>query len=144
MYEFVTEVTIDAPRDHVWGILTDFGRYGEWNGYIPRIDGELAVGATLTVRASPPGATGRTFAPEVVKVDPPNEFRWVGTTKVPGLFRGEHIFRLEAIDEKSVRFVHLEQFSGAVEPLHKRFRLAATRRGFEQMNAGLKARAEAS
>ena len=143
MHELYTTIGINAPRHVVWGVLTDLPRYGEWNPYIPRISGDLTPGKRLRVHASPSGTIGRTFFPEVLKVDGPNELRWVGRLPLPGLFNGEHIFTLEARGDDAVHFIHREEFSGLITPVHKRFRLTAAKRGFEEMNVALKTRAEA-
>ena len=42
-----TEIDIDAPADRVWAILTDFASYPSWNPMIPRLSGQLSVGARL-------------------------------------------------------------------------------------------------
>lgn len=142
MIHLRTEIEIAAPRDLVWDILTDFPAYSSWNPYIPAISGELRAGSTLSVHAQPSGTFGRTFHPEVLHVDPPSEFRWVGRLPIPGLFNGEHIFRLEALGEARVRFVHREEFSGPWTLAHRLFRYAAAKRGFCEMNEALKRHAE--
>ncbi len=83
-----------------------------------------------------------TFQPKVTKVDPPHEFRWLGHLLVQGLFDGEHVFEIEPLDGDRVRFVQRESFRGFLAPLLIRMVEDDTRRGFEQMNAALKARAE--
>jgi len=76
-------------------------------------------------------------------VVPGQEVRWRGSLPIPGLFTGEHYFRLEPQAGGSTRFVHGENFSGLLLPVLGGI-LAATQQGFEAMNAALKARAEAS
>ena len=141
--ELYTTIDINAPATVVWDVLTDFPAYASWNPYIPRISGRLAPLEYLSVHAKPSRSLGRTFEPQVLLVDEGVEFRWVGRMKVPGMFNGEHIFRLEPLGPGQVRFVHREVFSGFVVPMHRVLRLAAARRGFEEMNVALKAHAEA-
>ena len=45
-----TEIAIDAPPERVWAVLTDFERYGEWNPFVPSLQGELSGGSRLRVR----------------------------------------------------------------------------------------------
>jgi hypothetical protein len=80
--------------------------------------------------------------PEVLAAAPSQELRWVGHTGVPGLFDGEHRFRIEPLAADRVRFVQEERFSGVLAPLVLRFIERSTRQGFEGMNLALKARAE--
>lgn len=134
-----TVIDIAAPPSVVWATLIEVERFPEWNPFVHRIQGELREGARLTVVL---GERQMTFRPRVVAFEPERELRWLGNLVVPGLFDGEHRFRLEAT-ETGTRFVHDEQFRGLlVVPI-----LALVRReteaGFRAMNEALKARCEA-
>lgn len=82
------------------------------------------------------------FRPRVLTVTGGRELRWLGRFVVPGLFDGEHYFRLEPIGTTRVRFVHGEDFSGLLVGLFKDSLLSSTRDGFEELNRALKRRAE--
>jgi hypothetical protein len=58
------------------------------------------------------------------------------------LFDGEHIFEIEPTKAGSVRFVQRERFSGILVPLLWRSLDKSTRKGFNEMNAGIKRKAE--
>ena len=47
--EIRSEVTIEATADEVWGVLADFGSYGEWNPGFVSIAGRAEAGATLEI-----------------------------------------------------------------------------------------------
>lgn len=143
MRELRRAIEIDAPPTAVWGILTDFGAYGDWNPFMPAIDGDPKVGRQLTVRIEPPGGRGMTFKPKVLASEPDRELRWLGRLLVPGLFDGEHTLGIEPIDERRCRFIQQERFTGVLVGLFKNT-LDKTETGFEQMNAALKTRAEAA
>ena len=83
-----------------------------------------------------------TFEPTVVALAQERELRWRGRLLVPGLLDGEHAFRLEE-RVGGCRLRQAERFSGILVPLFGAGLPEATRRGFEAMNAVLKARAEA-
>jgi hypothetical protein len=141
MRELRTETEIGAPPERVWQVLTDFGAYPGWNPFIRSIEGEVKVGSRLKVRIEPPGARGMTFRPTVRAVEPARELRWLGRLFVPGLFDGEHRLALEPLDGGRSRFIQSERFSGLLVSLFAKT-LAATERGFVQMNEALKQRAE--
>lgn len=142
MREIRSEIEIQAPAEVVWDVLADFGRFGEWNPFMPRAEGNVEEGARLEVRIEPPGGTGMTFKPMVTRLRPRRELRWLGRLWIPGLFDGEHIFEIESLGEDAVRFVQRERFKGLLVPLLWRSLDRNTRQGFEQMNRALKERAE--
>jgi hypothetical protein len=143
MAEIRTEIEIDAPAERVWAILTDFDRFPEWNPFIRKIAGKAEPGAKLEVRIEPQSGRGMTFRPTVLAAEPQRELRWLGRVLLPGLFDGEHSFRLEPFAGGRVRFVQSERFSGVLVPLF-RGTLGRTEEGFVQMNEALKRQAEAA
>lgn len=142
MTELRHEIEIDAPPETVWAVLADTARYPEWNPFIRRLSGELREGARLEAEIAPPGGRAMTFKPTVLAAEPARELRWLGRLLLPGLFDGEHAFRIEPVAGGRTRFTQTERFSGIlVRPLRKS--LAKTQAGFEQMNEALKRRVEA-
>lgn len=135
-------IEIHAPLDVVWGVLTDFASYPEWNPIIRQLRGRPRVGARVTIRSAPPGARPLVHRPRILAWSPPHEMRWRSTILSERLFSGEHGFRLEANGEDRVRFVQDETFRGLLVPLYSRLRLPATRRGFVALNQALRERAE--
>ncbi len=144
MKELRTEIEIGASAERVWQILTDFASYPEWNPFVRRISGEAQEGTQLEVYLQPSGARGMTFRPTILKAEPSRELRWRGKLFIQGLFDGEHVFEIEQLAENRVRFVQRESFRGLLASLLLRMLENDTRRGFEEMNAALKARAEAA
>jgi hypothetical protein len=138
-----TEIEIAAEPERVWSILTDFAVYPEWNPFIRYISGVPQPGARLEVLMQPGGTRGMSFRPSVLIADAGRELRWLGHLMFPGLFDGEHRFVIEPISAGKVRFQQCERFSGILVPLLRRRLDQETKRGFEEMNLALKARAEA-
>lgn len=141
MRELRTSIEIEAPAEHVWEVLTEFDAYPKWNPFIQRISGDLQEGARLEVHIVPPGGRGMTFRPTVRRAEPGRELRWLGRLLLPCLFDGEHTLRIEPLDGNRSRFVQEERFSGLLVPAFADG-LEKTQKGFEQMNAALKVRAE--
>ena len=143
MKEIHTEIGIDASAEKVWQVLTEFADFPQWNPFVRSIEGELTTGSQLTVRLEPTGGKGMTFKPTVLKAEPAQELRWIGHLMFPGIFDGEHHFIIEAQDDKRVRLVQGERFTGILVPLMAAMGLFKnTQQGFEAMNRALKARAE--
>jgi len=144
MKELRSEIEIAAPARQVWAILTDFAGYPQWNPFIRQARGNLREGERLKALMQPSGARGMTFSPTILHVEADRELRWIGHLFVPGLFDGEHIFTIEPRGRGRVLFTQREIFTGLLVPLFARMLDTDTRRGFEEMNKALKARAEES
>ena len=136
-----TSINIAATPSRVWQVLLDFPGYPEWNPFIRSISGSVSAGRKLKIRVEPPGRRAMSFRPVILVADPERELRWRGKVLVPGIFDGEHYFRLEP-HGSGTRLVHGEGFTGILLPL-MRSALRATEEGFRAMNEALKKRAEA-
>lgn len=141
MREIQTEIEIDAAPEEVWRVLTDFAAYPEWNPFVKEVRGEPRVGGRLDIFVQVPEGRGMKFRPRVLAYDAARELRWIGSLPLPGLFNGEHIFRLEPSGAGRTRFLHGERFTGLMIPFMGTM-LIKVRRGYELMNEALKKRVE--
>ncbi len=142
MHKIETEIEIKAPAERVWALLIDLPSYPSWNPFVRSIEGTLEAGRTLTVFIKPPGAKGMQFTPKVLAVEPNRELRWKGKLLFPGIFDGEHYFRIEVKPEGGLTFRQGETFSGVLVPFLRRSLDNAARQGFIAMNEALKREAE--
>ena len=128
-----TEVQIAASPQEVWAVLSDFESYGNWNPFLTSIEGKMAVGESLTVHFASKAFGDMDISPNVLIVEPREEFRWKGILLVPGIFDGEHFFKLEPRNG-GTRLVHGESFSGLLLWV---FDLNVMKDDFNAMNQGL-------
>ncbi len=137
------EVEIAAPLAHVFGVLTDFKSYEEWNPFLTSVSGQLAVGQKLSVEMSLPEGKTYVLEPEVTHVTENAELRWRGRYLSPALLEAEHFFVLSERPGGVTRVVQGQNFSGFL----LRFAgnaLTLAARGSVYLNQALKKRAEAS
>ncbi len=139
-----TEIEISATPERIWNILTDFEAYPEWNPFIRSIRGVPRKGERLEVLMQTGGVGGMTFRPRVLVAEPGREFRWRGRLLLPVLFDGTHSFEIRPVADGKVVFRQSESFSGLLVPFLSSRLDRDTRKGFEDMNRTLKARAEAA
>jgi hypothetical protein len=132
-----TNIIIHHPIEKIWNKLTDFESYHEWNPFIQKIVGPQVVGEKLEIDIVPPGGKKSTFRPVLITFDKNKEMRWVGSLGSSWIFRGEHYFILEKIDENETSLIHGEVFSGALIPIFRCFAAEKTLKGFHLMNAYL-------
>ena len=93
---FHAELTIPAPPDRIWAVLTDTGSYKDWNSVFVAVEGTYAVGQTNanSIRF-PDGSTVYLDAKvEVLNVD--REIRQTGG--IPGILTFDHQWLLEPVD----------------------------------------------
>jgi hypothetical protein len=138
-----TEIEINVGADRVWEVLTDFVSYPEWNPFIRFIQGIPEKDTRLEVRIQASGTKGMIFRPSVLVADAGQELRWLGRLLMPGIFDGEHRFVIRPLTDGKVLFRHSELFSGMLVPLFRDSLDRDIKRGFDEMNSALKARAEA-
>ena len=138
-----TGLTIAAPPERVWAVLTDFAAYSQWNDVLTGVRGQLHVGGGIrfhiTVEASPT----LPIAARIVRCDPARELAWRGGAPlVPALAWGEHWFRLSPI-AGGTELAHGEDFGGLLGLAVRGATHARITRTYEALNRALKARAEA-
>ena len=142
MKELRTEIKVKATPEKIWGVLTDFEKFPDWNPMMRSLKGNLVVGEKVTVRLEQPGSAPMTFKPTITKVQPIKEFRWQGHLLFPGIFDGEHFFEINDNKDGTCTFNHGENFKGILIPLFGKILDVNTRQAFELMNQGLKERCE--
>jgi hypothetical protein len=136
-----TEIIINAPKEKVWDILTDFGKYSSWNPFIIQSQGQAVVGTQL-INTMKNGDKGMTFKPTILKVETYRYFDWLGKLWIKGLFDGHHYFEIEEINPNQVKLNHGENFSGILSNMILKKIGEHTRENFVKMNMALKERAE--
>ncbi|KAG9217888.1 hypothetical protein PLEOSDRAFT_1079220 [Pleurotus ostreatus PC15] len=155
---------IDAPREKVWGILTDFPSYKEWNPFVRDSvlvdeseeilpDQTLAEGKYMLIAPvhlpptmGKPGMFQKQSAfVKVVTVDPENcRLKWISIVGYPFLLRAERWQSLSVGDDGKTKYETIEVFSGVLAYVVKLFTQANLKLGFEAMAQELKRRAEAA
>ncbi|MEV4253276.1 SRPBCC domain-containing protein [Spirillospora sp. NPDC049652] len=132
-----TSVHVDAAPDRVWEVLTDLAGYPAWNPFIREAAGTAEVGSRLTLRMFPAQGRPMTFKPKVLAADSGTELRWIGRLLAPGVFDGEHWFRLAPAGDGGTDLEQGERFSGLLVPLLGST-IARTQADFEALNQALK------
>jgi hypothetical protein len=138
-----SEIEISGTPQEVWGVLTDFASYPEWNPGFDSVEGRVAVGETLRVTFAKEGGKGQTLHPKVLVADPGREFSWIGRLLIPSIFDGEHHFEIHELEPGRVRFVQWERFSGILTPFLRKLIDVDTPSTFEKVNAALADRVRA-
>jgi hypothetical protein len=138
--EIRSETTIEGTAEEVWGVLSDFGSYSEWNPGMQQVLGEAKAGTRLHVRFQLNGGRVMTMKPTVLVAEPGRELRWLGRLLMPGIFDGEHRFEIQETEPGRVRFVQGERFKGLLVPFLRKLIEVDTATTFTKVNDALAAR----
>jgi hypothetical protein len=145
--DLTTSVDIDAPAERVWQVLTDLPAYGQWNPFITRAEGTLAVGAQASFRLLPVNALVRTtLRATILEVIPCQRLRLrarMDPLGVPGLLEADHSMTIEP-REGGVRLWQDSHIRGLLVPLVIRALNRHRLESFHAMNEAVKARSEDS
>ena len=134
-------IQIDAPADFVWEVLTDVEKYGEWNPFTPRAGTDFKIGSPvfLLVRMGP--AKFR-ITESVRAFEKPRLISWgreFGTSRLLLAVREQH---LEPVSNTSCSYHNVDLLSGVLSPIVSLLFGGYMRRGFGDVGAALKLRAE--
>lgn len=133
-------IIIDAKPEQVWKVLLDFKSWESWNPFIPIVEGNLRVGEKIQIKVVSPGMKPMIFKPIVFEVKPNEKILWGGSfLKI--LYRGDHAFILEPIEENKTRFRQIERFMGPIVVFMGSM-IKKTEIGYHQMNLALKKEVE--
>jgi uncharacterized protein YndB with AHSA1/START domain len=110
--EYSVEVTIDAPPARVWELLTDASGFTRWNSTVESLEGTIADGETIALRARV--APARTFKLKIGDVVPEKAMTW--SDGMAPFFRGVRTFAIDA-DGDATRFSMTEVFKGMMLPM---------------------------
>jgi hypothetical protein len=137
-----TEIIINASKEKVWEVLTDFDKYSQWNPFIIDIQGKAVAGGRLR-NTMLNGNSKMVFKPQVLRVEEYYYFDWLGNLMFKSLFEGHHRFEIEELSPSQVKLNHGESFSGILSGIILKKIGDDTRQSFIKMNQALKQVAEA-
>jgi hypothetical protein len=132
-------VTVEASRETVWRILTDFEGYARWNPLITAAEGDARLGAQIEVDIHPPGSGVQELSPEITILRPNRKLAWMSREVLPGISDREYEVILDPLGDERVRVVMHKRFEGILIPFTS---TAEEQVGLDLMAEALKRRAE--
>jgi hypothetical protein len=123
-------VVVEAPREAIWALLTEFDRYAEWNPYVIRGRGQAIEGSDVTLTFETAGGSPETQSGEILVFHPRRKLEWRTRKVVPGILDYEQIFRVLPLGPNRYRLVQEARFEGVLVPLDD---FAAERAGLVAM-----------
>ena len=89
---------IAAPAELVWEVLTDFGRYGEWNQFCPSIEATLEIGSPVKMQVDL-GMGLQEQVEYITCIEAPRKITWSMENKPGDPVHADRSQVVEALDE---------------------------------------------
>lgn len=141
MKNIETEIIINASKEKVWDILSNFNNYKNWNPFIKDSQGVIKLGSKL-VNTIYIDESKNVFNPTLVEVTVNKSFSWLGSLYFKSFFSGRHYFEIKEISKNQVKLIHGEDFTGIISGLVFNKISQSTKAGFVKMNEALKVECE--
>lgn len=106
-------INIQAPPDRIWKLLTTAGDFPRWNSTVKSIEGKIALGETVKLKATI--APERTFTLKVNEFVPNQRLVW--SDGMAPMFKGVRTYTLTPQANGSTDFTMVEVFSGIMLPM---------------------------
>ena|SRR5688572_13212357 len=108
-------IPIAASPATIWSLLTNAADFPRWNSTVTKIEGRIADGEKIKLRARI--APDRVFSLNVSDVVP--ESRMVWSDGFAPMFRGVRTYTLTPLEDGRIEFAMSEVFSGVMLPMIK-------------------------
>jgi uncharacterized protein YndB with AHSA1/START domain len=136
------EISIDAPAETVWGVVSDLARYPEWNPFVIDASSTFEVGSPIRmrVRLFPPFSQNQTET--ITEHVAGQKVCWGLKGGGSPALRSRRCQVVETMDGGRTRYVSEFQLTGWLAPLVMVILGRRLEAGFRGMSMGVKARAE--
>jgi uncharacterized protein YndB with AHSA1/START domain len=105
---YEARITIKAPREVIWSVLTNAAEFPAWNTTIDKLEGTIARGEKLKIWAKI--SPDKAFPAKVAELEPNQHMTWSFSAPL-GMFKGKRTFTLTETDG-GIEFHTREEFSG--------------------------------
>jgi hypothetical protein len=143
---FKVEHRVGVPTNSkvIWDVLSDLGRWPEWNTVYPEVEGLLRIQQRLRVKEALHGQPHRVITPIVGDWVPNAQIIWIHSETF-GLVRRIRYIEIEPLNEEDTNCIlsNGEIYQGPLGKLIGKRRRRWLKKSFEQLNADIVARVQA-
>jgi hypothetical protein len=128
-------IGVPAPSTVIWDVLSDLGRWHEWNPVYPEVSGLLRIAQKLTIKETFPGVEPRVITPMIIDWVPNEQILWT-TKEAGGLVKRIRYIEIEHLtdEDKNCYLSNGEVFDGWLGPRQGKKHKFKLRAGFEALN----------
>ena len=138
MKEYIIEIDINASKEVVWKIITDFEHYPKWNSilYMENND-RLILGNNFDVTINKPNNKQSNFKAKAISKEHHESFAAQQKMMGKWFFQATHFFIIKEIDNESIKFIQKWEFKGILASMFLK-QIFKELEGFKKMNSELK------
>jgi hypothetical protein len=137
-YKVEHRVGVPTNSKAIWDVLSDLGRWPEWNTVYPEVTGLLRIAQRLKIKEVFPDQPPRLIAPMVVDWVPNEQIIWA-FNEMGGLVKRIRYIEIERLNDEDTNCIlsNGEIWDGILGPSIGKHRRKLLRRGFEQLNTDI-------
>ena len=138
--QFKVEHRVGVPTNSkaIWDVLSDLGRWPEWNALYPEIHGLLRIQQRLAITEAFPGQPRRVIKPTVFDWVPNAQIIWIHS-EMGGLVKRIRYIEIEPLTEEDTNCIlsNGEIYDGLLGPTVGKGKRRWLKRGFERLNTDI-------
>ncbi len=138
MKHTTADITLDAPVERLWELLTDITLYPRWNLLFKEASGRLNVGEDIELLVALPELAPFRIRPKVMRFDPLRTFSWRYTMACGALFNWRYTVLLDPDSAGTTKFIQTSSFGGILGPLFGFGMGGAVKNGLAEMNRAIR------
>jgi hypothetical protein len=137
-------VSINAPLEKVWSVLTQLENYPKWNPFTPRVETTFVVGEPAILYVTMNERHQRIQREVLTVFEPQHAFAWASIMGSPLILKANRSQIVEPLDDHRTHYQTYETFDGLLVPLIMALYRKDIQRGFEAVGQALKQYVETS
>ncbi len=138
MAELTTEITLEAPVDRIWQLLTDFGLYPQWNPLFTKATGPVNPGERFDLVVKLPGMDPFPIKPVLQEAEPKSRLSWQSSMLSSALLSWTFCYELHSLSPDRLRLTQRSSFKGLLSPLFSFAMKKPVTDGMQSLNDALK------
>jgi hypothetical protein len=133
-YKLEHRIGVPASSSLIWNVLSDLGRWPEWNPIYPEIEGLLRIALKMRIKETFPGAPPRIITPIVVDWVPNSQILWL-VKEAGGLVKRIRYIEIEILNDEDKNCIvsNGEVYDGLLGPTVGKRNRRVLKAGFQAL-----------
>lgn len=138
MTKLTVEVSLDAPVERIWELLTDFSIYPQWNPLFTKASVAKPGEGTFDMKVHLPGMAPFDIKPKIVTEQENKALSWESRFLHERLFTWTYCLELDRLTSGRIRVGQISEFSGLLSSVFDLSLHIPLKSGMEQLAQALK------